>query len=90
MSEGSEHRAATDKDGDIADILLAYEAWEADLILNSDWPDGVPALTAEQWERAVFLQAARNNALEVNGPYDASKRFDLEGFRARCDLENEA
>lgn len=44
--------------------LEAYEAWEADVILNGDWSGETPALTQEQVDRLVAIQQLRNVALD--------------------------
>jgi hypothetical protein len=43
--------------------LRAYEAWEADVILNADWSGDLPTLTQHQWDWLVDIQSKRNAAL---------------------------
>ena len=46
-------------------LAKAYEAWEADLILNNAWDnkDGLPSLTPAQYAELLRLQAMRNAAI---------------------------
>lgn len=44
--------------------LLAYEKWEADLIMCDDaWRGSLPTLTQELYDRMIELQEMRNEAL---------------------------
>jgi hypothetical protein len=45
------------------EALRAYEAWEADVILNADWSGDLPTLTQHQWDWLVDIQSKRNAAL---------------------------
>ncbi len=48
-------------------VLLGYEQWEADLLLDSNaWRgiDGLPHITQSLWDRLLELQALRNAALK--------------------------
>jgi hypothetical protein len=47
-------------------VAVAYELWEADLIMNDDcWrdPSGMPIITPELWDRHGEIQSMRNDAL---------------------------
>lgn len=47
-------------------VAVAYERWEADLIMNNDcWrhPSGMPMITPELWDRHTEIQSMRNDAL---------------------------
>lgn len=54
-------------DGDLVKVLLAYEQWEADLILRSDaWRGGIatlPTIPQDLWDRLIEIQAMRNATL---------------------------
>ncbi len=42
-------------------LAKAYEAWEADLIMDAAaWRDGLPRLTPRHYDRLLELQAQRN------------------------------
>lgn len=57
---------------EIAAVLRAYEAWEADLILNADWRNETPRLTQAQYGRLMEIQAMRNATLgKADGGADA-------------------
>jgi hypothetical protein len=45
------------------EALRAYEAWEADVILNADWSGDLPTLTQHQWDWLVDIQSKRYAAL---------------------------
>ncbi len=47
-------------------LLKAYEAWEADIIMNGNWQgmSGLPTLTQPQYDRMIELQEWRNAVLE--------------------------
>ena len=57
---------------DPIEVLKAYEAWEADVILHAKWGD-LPTLTQAQWDRLVEIQAMRNAVLYPHGL--ASREF---------------
>ena len=47
-----------------ADVLLAYEQWEADLVLCGDaWTNGLPRMTQPLYDRWMGIQAMRNAVL---------------------------
>lgn len=52
---------------DLYALALAYETWEADLILCQEAWDGgwadLPKLTEELWDRLLKIQAMRNAAV---------------------------
>lgn len=48
---------------DLLALALAYEAWEADVILHADWSASTPRLTQSQCDRLVEIQAMRNAAI---------------------------
>jgi hypothetical protein len=49
---------------DLYAVAKAYEAWEADVILNATWDEQeLPRLTQSQWDRMVAIQDLRNAAL---------------------------
>jgi len=48
---------------DLLAVAKAYEAWEADLVMNADWSDFTPRLTQAQLNRLLEIQAMRNAAL---------------------------
>lgn len=48
---------------DLLAACRAWEAWEADIILNADWGNDTPRLTQEQWDRVIELQVMRNAAI---------------------------
>ncbi|WP_395454737.1 hypothetical protein ACHMW5_13605 [Azospirillum melinis] len=52
---------------DLAAAARAYEAWEADLILNGDWSNELPRMTQAQYDRLLEIQAMRNAALRKAG-----------------------
>ncbi len=60
-----------------ADVLKAYEQWEADLIMENKCWEGreIPQLTGELWDRMLELQAMRNRALSAFTP--GTSRPDL-------------
>lgn len=45
------------------ELAKAYEAWEADLIVNGDWSGECVQMTQAQHDRMMELQAMRNEAL---------------------------
>jgi hypothetical protein len=45
------------------EALKAWEAWEADVILNADWSSGRAHLTLEQHDALTTVQEKRNAAL---------------------------
>lgn len=49
----------------LRDVLRAYEAWEADLILNGDWSSATVRLKQEHHDRLIEIQAMRNTALST-------------------------
>jgi hypothetical protein len=51
---------------ELAEVLLLYEKWEADLLMdNSLWQSasGLPFITQEVWDELVAVQVERNKAL---------------------------
>lgn len=50
-------------------VLLAYEQWEASLILDDEsWRNGLPMLTQTQYDRLIEIQGMRNAAIaKANG-----------------------
>lgn len=49
---------------DLAAVAMAYEQWEADLILDHNaWNHELPYLTQGLWDRLLEIQAMRNAAL---------------------------
>lgn len=48
---------------DLLAVAKAYEAWEADLILNGDWSGACVKMTQEQHDRMIELQTMRNAAI---------------------------
>ncbi len=52
--------------GSMKACLLAYQEWEADLVLNGDWTfsDGLPKMTQAQYDRFLEIQNMRNEALK--------------------------
>lgn len=58
------------------DLLQAYEAWEADLILTGDWADRYVRMKEHHHEKMLELQQNRNDAIyaikeAMKGPSDA-------------------
>ena len=57
------------------DVLRAYEAWEADLLLSAEaWGGGfpggmrdLPTFTEPLWDRFMEIQAMRNAAIAAHG-----------------------
>lgn len=48
---------------DLLEVALAYERWEADLLLDSKaWESGLPVFTQELYDSWMKLQAMRNAA----------------------------
>lgn len=48
---------------DLLAVLLAYEQWEASLILDDNsWRNGLPMLTQAQYNRLIEIQQMRNAA----------------------------
>lgn len=46
-------------------VLLAYEEWEADLVMcNASWRGSTPTLTQDQWDRLLEIQEQRNEAVQ--------------------------
>lgn len=56
--------------------LEAYEAWEADVLLNGDWSGDTPKLTQEQVDRMIEIQARRQRALSDlrSAPWEVVRR----------------
>ena len=50
----------------LEEVLKAYEAWEADLLLNGNWSQGTVHLRQEQQDRLIEIQHMRNAALRQN------------------------
>jgi len=48
---------------DLYAVCCAYEAWEADVIMDADWRDSTPRLTQAQCDRLIEIQAMRNAAI---------------------------
>lgn len=48
---------------DLLAVARAYEAWEADLVLNADWSRSTPTMTQAQFDRMMEIQAMRNAAI---------------------------
>ncbi len=49
---------------DLKAVALAYEQWEADVILNSKcWRYETPHITQALWDRFIEIQTMRNDAL---------------------------
>ena len=51
---------------ELAEVLLLYEKWEADLLMdNSLWQSasGLPFITQEVWDELVAVQVERNKVL---------------------------
>jgi hypothetical protein len=48
---------------DLHATARAYEAWEADVILNADWSGETPRLNQHQWDWLINIQGMRNAAL---------------------------
>jgi hypothetical protein len=51
---------------ELAEVLLLYEKWEADLLMdNSLWQSasGLPFITQEVWDELVAVQTERNKVL---------------------------
>ncbi len=46
-------------------VARAYEAWEADVILNGDWSRETVRLTQAHHDRLIEIQAMRNAALSI-------------------------
>lgn len=44
-------------------LFDAWEAWEADVILNAVWDGDCPRLTQAQWDRMIELQGMRNKLM---------------------------
>lgn len=51
----------------LREVAKAYEAWEADLILNGDWSGECVRMTQAQHDRMMEIQAMRNAALQKPG-----------------------
>lgn len=49
-------------------VAKAYEAWEAGLVFEGNWNNGLPALTQPLFDRLLEIQAMRNAALAVPRP----------------------
>lgn len=61
--------ATTTAAEDLLAVALAYEAWEAGLIMTDEsWqPYGMaetPRITQEQWDRLIEIQTMRNAAVK--------------------------
>lgn len=48
---------------DLLALARAYEAWEADLVLNGDWSGSCVRMTQSQHDRMIEIQAMRNAAV---------------------------
>lgn len=48
---------------DLFAVAKAYEAWEADVVFDGNWEDGLPKLTQPLFDRLLEIQAMRNAAL---------------------------
>lgn len=66
----AERDAAEDRCSKAVSVARAYEAWEADLILNGDWSNELPRMTQAQYDRLLEIQAMRNAALRKAGGPD--------------------
>ena len=61
LTEWEELRAKLDE---LKDVLAAYEALEADLIMEPKcWTGPTCKFTGELWDRMIEIQAMRNKAL---------------------------
>jgi len=48
----------------LIDVLIRYEQWEANLIMEAScWEGGMPTLTTELFEELLEIQELRNKAL---------------------------
>lgn len=63
----AERDAAEGRYANASAVCRAYEAWEADLILNADWSNELPRMTQAQYDRLLEIQAMRNAALRKAG-----------------------
>ncbi len=52
---------------DLLAVAKAYEAWEADVILNGDWSNATVRLTQAQHDALIEIQTLRNAALRKAG-----------------------
>ena len=59
----AEPKVRADIAADLLAVARAYEAWEADVILNADWSGDTPRLTQAQWDELVRVQGLRNAAI---------------------------
>lgn len=48
---------------ELADVLKAWETWEADLIMNGDWSGETLRLTQEQHDALTPIQIQRSKAI---------------------------
>ena len=48
---------------DLLAVAKAYEAWEAEVVFDANWADGLPKLTQPLFDRLLEIQAMRNAAL---------------------------
>jgi hypothetical protein len=48
---------------DLLELAQAYEAWEADLIMNGDWSGEFVRMNKEQHDRLLELQTVRNSII---------------------------
>ncbi len=51
----------------LLDVAKGYEKWEADLVMNADWTDGIPVMTQTQFDQLIELQTKRNAAIKAAG-----------------------
>jgi hypothetical protein len=62
---------------DLLEVCLAYETWEALLILESecwDTPDGLPRFSEELWESWLVLQTKRGKVISESLPHSILQR----------------
>ena len=48
---------------ELSNVAKAYEAWEAALVFDGNWNNGLPAFTQPLFDRFLEIQAMRNSAL---------------------------
>lgn len=68
---GKQIRKLEEENERLREVLKAYEAWEADLILTGDWSASTVRLKQSHHDRLIEIQAMRNAALSTNSEGEA-------------------
>lgn len=73
--------------GELAEVLRAYEQWEADLLLADEcWKGVLPHISQALWDRFVGIQEKRNDALSTHSPKEMEQAQATPSARA-ADME---